>query len=72
MFYINVEYWASSIKYEIVPDPNNKDPNYLIKFTGSMKAEVYSDNVVVVDPPPDVDSGGGGGGGGCFIDTLMY
>ena len=70
MFYINVVYLLNSIEYEIVPDPNNKDPNYLAKFTGSMKAEVYDDNVVVVVPPPDT-GGGGGGGGGCFINTLI-
>jgi hypothetical protein len=69
MFYIRVEHYPSSIKYEIIPDPENLDPNYLAKFTGSMTAEVYNDDVVVVDPPED--NGGGGGGGGCFINTLI-
>lgn len=69
MFYILIETWPSLIKYEILPDPENKDPNYLVKFDGSLKAEVYNDNVVVVTPPED-NGGGGGGGGGCFISII--
>ena len=68
MFYILIETWPSLIKYEILPDPENKDPNYLVKFDGSLKAEVYNDGDVVVTPPED--NGGGGGGGGCFIEVI--
>jgi hypothetical protein len=57
------------VKYEIQPDPTNKDPLYILKFGDNLVAEV-SEEETVVPPDTNPDSGGGGGGGGCFINTL--
>jgi hypothetical protein len=71
LFYVSVEHLPTVITYKIIPDPENEDLIYQSKFSGSLKAEVYNDGVVIVYPPEnddsDDDGGGGGGGGGCFI-----
>jgi hypothetical protein len=68
-FYILIETTPTHVKYEIQPDPTNKDPLYILKFGDNLVAEV-SEEETVVPPDTNPDSGGGGGGGGCFINTL--
>lgn len=69
-FSIIMTIMSSFTRYEIQPDPNNQDPEYLAKFTDNLTVDV-SDGDVTEPPPNDDGGGGGGGGGGCFITTAI-
>ena len=69
-FLILMEIFDTYTRYEIKPDLENQDPNYLERFEENLVVEVSDGDVIPpVQPPPD--SGGGGGGGGCFISTIQ-
>lgn len=68
-FFIEVGTYSGYRLFEIVPDPENEDLEYLAKFDYErMAAQVFDDGKVVVNPkpkPPGVD------GDNCFIDSLF-
>lgn len=83
MFYLKVISYDETRYFEIVPDPENKDPRYLAKFDPEKAVAEITNGVTVIKPrPPEEEdeedngssgggseNGGGGGGGGCFITT---
>jgi len=73
-FFINITRFENSdlAIYEIQPDPDNNDPNYLLKFGENLIAEVdeITGEVFIPEDTNDYTDGGGGGGGGCFIEVI--
>jgi len=68
LFYIRVKTHEGFKRYEILPDPDNNDLEYLAKFDPKFSvAEVYDDGRVVVKPREDDKPEDKG----CFIQTLM-
>jgi hypothetical protein len=68
IFFVEIGTYEGYRLFEIVPDPENKDLNYLGKFDyDHMVAQVFNDGKVVVNPKPKPP---GVNGNNCFINTV--